>query len=205
MTRWPLVVVLASSACGRAESRLLAEPAGRTVACGPVGPDAREPVAVATPEGDPPRLGEDAGAVSRIVIRFAVRSRRLPPPTSCTDLTLNLEIPSRGWTHVLCSSGCGPYRFENHKDSPSLATFSCDGDLEDVDGTVSVRDSVVLLEMKAVGGRAAQIPIPGVPPALEGDSKPLRPPEHVTLPLRCGSSVMLETSPVAKSPDDKSL
>jgi hypothetical protein len=121
------------------------------------------------------------------------------------DVTLNLEIPSRGWTQVLCGSGCGPYRFEDHKGSPSLATFACDADLENVDGTVSIRDGVVVLETQAVGRRSPQIPILDVPPVPEGSAKPLRPPERTAVPLRRGSSVTIETSPIAKWPDDESL
>lgn len=222
---WLLLLALAAMACDRVESRLSAEPpqgsvpaiparseplnsrAPEPMRSGPGDLGVREPVpeVVATPDPDPLCLVEDAGVPGLAIVRFAVRLRRLSRPTNCADVTLNLEIPSRGWTHVLCGSGCGPYRFENRKSSPSLATFSCDADLESVDGTVSIRDGVVVLEAHAVGVRSPQIPIPGVSPPPESSSRPTRPPEHFSVPLGCRSHIMFETSPVARSADDKSL
>jgi hypothetical protein len=154
----------------------------------------------------------DAGAAKgTTVVRFVVHPNSVSVVgANCRETTFDLEVPSQRIRRVLCSSGCGPYRFVSHEGAPAHATFECDGDMTNTDGNVSVGGGVLLVEEQPVGPRGGVVPRLGQPvpagnPSGERRSPRLGPPKREAIPLQCGSAVVLQTSTPTEWPPSGAL
>jgi hypothetical protein len=138
-------------------------------------------------------------AGSSILVRFSVRPAAHEAPGCKASRELTLEIPWLHWTRLLCDSSCGPFRFESRKEQPDHASFTCEEDLLRSVGTVTIVDDVVRLELvtgpPAFGDLDLTELHEAAAPTLQRES----------IPLPCGQPVVLETSPLTVSAEQRSL
>ncbi len=144
--------------------------------------------------GDPVRCLSDAGAGrDHTIVRFVTVSRKLGPDCTAAKV-LDLDVPSVGLARELCNSGCGPYRFLSHRESPTRTSFSCSADLDNVVGSIDIDRDVLHIEVLH-DPEQAMGPFADLNDAASG---PIRPPQRESIPLRCGSRVEIQTSAPAQ-------
>lgn len=137
----------------------------------------------------PPCLAARQASTTPTELRFVVHRGR-GGSSECETQSMNLYIAPLGLDRVLCSTGCGPFKFASTAVSPRRATFECEGDMTSVAGSVEVReDDVAKLTWLDNPSRGDLLS----PHAPAGDLD-RRTPSTAFIPLPCGAPVRIHVS-----------
>ncbi len=180
-----------------------------------VAPDERAVPAPSAPkDAGPPLFVFEAGPAEEAVTADASQIGARPPPclearqanttptelqfvvhrgrggsSECETQSMNLKIATLGLDRVLCSTGCGPFKFESTAVSPRRATFKCEGDMTSVAGSVEVREDVATLTWLDNPSRGDLLS-----PHAQADDMDRRTPSTAFIPLPCGAPVRIHVS-----------